>query len=640
MYHDHHPEVFLETLRLQLLGGEWPSNTGLETLLRLCTHPAEGLRETSLSLLLQPPVADEMAYNRYLLRFLMRNGRQIKHFPGPVLELFCEVVAMSAKVLVDPEMGSFFIRVLKNLPKVFVRRLYDRTFPLEPFVHYIPLKSFLISPRIPALALKRRWRLLKKRLQRAPAASSWAQLTFLDLGRLLKATGTRRQPAIASGRWLFSGRPLVFPEDTTLTPPAGVPLERLFWRGSGTTTLRYFDHLLSSQAEELRSVRELAQTISQNTRRVVLSWHNATLAASSGWAFEDLCASFPSKSLWTRYKKSVRERIKKKDPSRYRQPGTAEYLWELRKDRVVIPKVLCLLWEEKMSAVLDSSHRVQLDERLEAVGKTLKRSDLESMLFEKGYGWAGVVGPHQRFRLPEISGWSNNDRRVWSKGLHRLAALIQEGQILLDKGLLSHLVLPWIDKFFISSRRQEDWEYLVTLVQWLERQGLKPLILFWEDTPHAREPSLKLTLRDLCELGHPFRGIGMFDWEGSQRSEALQIIDSEHQKALLFALRPYRDCHNLSSLLRLLENRDYGFFRHYDSSWKDGLCFFYAGTQVFPLLAMQSEMENFPAWIGRYGVKYPFGAYVRGRLREAVLRKSHSKGDTFSYEYALWANLC
>ncbi|HTY24660.1 MAG TPA: hypothetical protein VMC85_16125, partial [Desulfomonilaceae bacterium] len=177
-------------------------------------------------------------------------------------------------------------------------------------------------------------------------------------------------------------------------------------------------------------------------------------------------------------------------------------------------------------------------------------------------------------------------------------------------------------------------------VQWFERQTTKPLILFWEDTPHPQDPSLKLALRRLREQGRLYRGIGVFGWEGSSRGEALKVICDKHREAVLFALRPYTDCHNFRSFHQLLEKQEYGFFQNYDSSWKDGLCFLYAGTQIFPLLSVQSDMENVPAWIMAEGVKYPFGSYFRGKLREAVLGKSHSKCDALSRQYALWANLC
>ena len=251
---------------------------------------------------------------------------------------------------------------------------------------------------------------------------------------------------------------------------------------------------------------------------------------------------------------------------------TTGLLWEQWKQRLVIPKVLASLWEDRMVAAIDLPYEVE-QQHLEAARNLLHLPDLASPTNHQGYGWTGPVSPHQRLALYDILDWSARREGAWHGGLLRLSALLQEGQILLDKGLLPHLVLPWIDKFFISTRREEDWEYLTTLVAWLEGEGSAPLILFWEDTPHCREPSLKLVLQRLHKQGHPFRGIGVFDWQGSSRAEALQIICREHRQAFLFALRPFSDVHNFHPFEQLLEDCPYAFLQDYDSSWKDGLSF-------------------------------------------------------------------
>jgi len=241
--------------------------------------------------------------------------------------------------------------------------------------------------------------------------------------------------------------------------------------------------------------------------------------------------------------------------------------------------------------------------------------------------------------MDQILSWTNGRQEIWREGLVRLLALLQEGQRLLASGRLAHLVLPWIDKFFISSRRTEDLDYLPLIVRWLEKQGGDPLVLFWEDTSHAQAPSFQLALDELAEEV-AFRGIGIFDRLGSARAEALQRIYREHGSVRLFALRPHSDEHYPSSFLQLMQNRDYRFFKHYDSSWKDNLCFLYAGTQVLPLLSVQVDVEAFPAWIGVEGRKHSFGAYFRRRLRERILGAKSEHADEFSWRYACWANLC
>jgi hypothetical protein len=263
------------------------------------------------------------------------------------------------------------------------------------------------------------------------------------------------------------------------------------------------------------------------------------------------------------------------------------------------------------------------------------------MLRAEKYGWHGVVSPHQKLSVRGVLEEAEGRRSQWSQGFRRLAALALEGQKLMDAGELPSLVLPWIEKFFISSRRQGDVDYLPSIVRWLEERGLDPLILFWEDSARPRAPSFQLALEELRRRGHPYQGIGVFADGGTRRRNAEAVILQEHRDARLFALRPFADRNNPRPLQRLLEDLDEDFFRTYDSSWKDNLCFLYEGTQVCPLLSIQCETETFSPWVVADGRKHPFGAFWRRRLRRAVLGEKPSGGepDDLSSRYALWASL-
>lgn len=640
MSRNHHSEVFLEAIKSKFMADEWVSDQDFEALIDLCSHPAKSLRETALTLLLEPPVTQELLLYQNLLGSLTRSYRKIRELPIPLLDLLCEFIAARRKLPQDPPVALFLMRVLGHLPHAIVNNLYEKSFPLEPFLARLRLGSLLIPPRSKGPNLKRRWQLLRKRLLRAPANPSWAQLTFADIAGLLRGKRSSLGPIISSGRWLGQGRPLIFPQSRIFMAPFHLPLSRCIWRGAGPDTLRFLNHLLSRQTEELRSVGSLAQALSQDTRRVVLSWHNATLAAASGWAFKDLRDQFPEKALWEAFTDTVHKRTQDFQRDLQHDRKSLDYLCERWQKRLVIPKILHVLWEDRMLAALDASYEAERQEHLEAAQNLLWLRDLPVSPAHKGFGWMGPISPHQHSSLKEVLDWSKGRQAHWIEGLLRLAVLLQEGQTLLEKGMLSSLVLPWIDKFFISSHREEDWEYLRTLVDWIERHSLRPLILFWEDTPHHQEPSFKLVLQRLCEQGCPYRGIGVFDSQGSSRDDAHAIICNKHRETIFFALRPFSDCHNYQSFMHLIEKRDYGFLKHYDSSWKDGLCFLYAGTQVFPLLSIQSDIESIPAWIAGEGVKYPFGSYLRNKLREAVLGKRPRKGDVLSLQYAIWANLC
>jgi hypothetical protein len=210
----------------------------------------------------------------------------------------------------------------------------------------------------------------------------------------------------------------------------------------------------------------------------------------------------------------------------------------------------------------------------------------------------------------------------------------------MDSGRLSSFVLPWIDKFFISSLREDDLDYLPLVIYWLQRADLNPLILFWEDTSHARTPSFKLALRRFSRRGLPYRGIGIYDEDESKRSEAETLICKEHETVRLFALRPFTDAHLPRSLDHLLEHMDWEFFRHYDSSWKDNLSFLYSGTQVHPLLSVQCEAEDFSPWVITSHGKAPFGAWLRNHLMKKLgLNCRIESSNSIWNSYAAWANL-
>ena len=153
-------------------------------------------------------------------------------------------------------------------------------------------------------------------------------------------------------------------------------------------------------------------------------------------------------------------------------------------------------------------------------------------------------------------------------------------------------------------------------------------------------PSFQIVLERLVESGKPFRGIGIFGDGTTDRKDAAAFILREHGETSLFALRPCEGTYDPRPLHQLLKTMDRGFLRAYDSSWKDGLCFLYTGTRVFPLLSVQCEAEPFAPWIAKDGARLPFGAAFRSALRREVLGSKRIPVDPLSLEYALRANLC
>jgi len=630
-----HIEDFLLALNQKHLKDEQVSTQEIRKLIGLC-HSRYAAGEVALSLLLHPPVSDESEYTRRLIVTLAEMNPRIQGLPPALVEHLCEIIAFLEKVPDDPCTRELFANLLKNLPRASLDALSEKSFPARLFVPHLSATALQYGDRKSSKELKRRWRLLRKRITAAPSGADWP--TMSDLNAARRRASSKPPSVFSKGRWLRHGRTWFAPAQFSL--PALRDSSRFpYWGGSGASTLRYMEELVRRQAAELRAVRELASRVSERTGRVVLSCHNATLAAASGWAFESLRDSFTSQSRWQAFAEAV-EASAEKAAAQLNMPGALGSLWECWERRIVEPKLRHALWESRIRTSYGGSGQVEWKRDLDAAGAFLHPDSLSEVLRAGRYGWHGPVSPHQRLHLPDILEWRGNRERCWQRGFIELAAIIREAQLLMDSGDLPYFVLPWIDKFFISSRREEDVVYLPSAVQWLEEQGARPLILFWEDTSHSESPSLQLALERIRGRGFACTGIGVFDRNRTERQNACEIICRSHSETRLFALRPFSDTHNPKSLDRLLTDLDYRFFQGYDSSWKDNLSFLYFGTQVFPLLSVQCDMERFSAWVVIEGVRYPFGSYFRRELRRLVLGRDDPPAGRLDQRYARWAGLC
>ncbi|MCE5242140.1 MAG: hypothetical protein ABFD98_07165 [Syntrophobacteraceae bacterium] len=628
-------EEFLASVEQTLRSGGWPAREELRALLDLCAHPEERIRETATALLLAPPAADEPAHFARLLHFLASRPVGMDRLPRAFAEFLREALSFLLEMPSDPTLRALFARALKRLGKESL--LASRSLPLAAAVQSLGADAFVDArgAASPA-ALKRRWRLFRKRLLSAPPSPPWAEPTTADLEPLRWNVGKSRRLPFRRARWLATLRPLFFRPAPPSHPSA---FAHLHWNGLGPSALGFLEALVRQQAEELRAVRELAVGVSRATRRVVLSWHNATLAAVGGWAFEHLEAFFPPGPLFEEFCRAVKHRADAIERDMQSGGSGANRLARLREERLFAPKLAHALWESRIRAAMDAGRRDGFERDLRAARPFLAPDVLAEIEGGAKYCWHGAVSPHQRISVRGVLSEMEAGRSGFGKGLALLAALAVEGGRLLEAGRVEHFVLPWIDKFFISSLRGADRDYLPALVRRLEDSGVRPLVLFWEDTAHSRAPSFQIALEQMAERGYLFRGIGIFGGGRERRDEAAAVILEEHGRRSLFALRPWGDGHNYRSLHQLLRTLDRGFFKAYDSSWKDNLCFLYSGTQIVPLLSIQCEPEPFAAWSAENAARFPFGAALRSFLRREVLGAAHLPADPLSLRYALWANL-
>ncbi len=411
--------------------------------------------------------------------------------------------------------------------------------------------------------------------------------------------------------WRIHGKAIASKVEISQRDAPAQTMRQLYWGGGRSRKITFWERLVEKQAGELFEIRRLSREVSSRTGRVVLSWHNATLGAAGGWAFEDLASQFDSPALYSLFVQAVFKEVAEIRKSF--DISSAMDLCAMRLDRLFAPKMV--------SAVDRAANGDK-------------------------YEWPGTLSPHQRISTGQVLEWIEKSHEKWADGLMLLFALANQGQRMLDSGKIPSLVLPWIDKFFISSRRLADLTYLERLFRFASANMRKPLILFWDDTSHSKAPSLGLALEDVAGRGLPFRGIGIFDTgvssgglHGAGRAEATRIILNDYPQKELFALRPLNENHCPEAFRWIFKDYDMKFFLNYDSSWKDNLAFIYAGTQVFPLLPVQTEMEAISPWIFNGRERFAFGTWFRRRLRHISLGKLERISDPLCLEYCSWANL-
>ena len=610
----------MEKFDIGLFRAKWPSpgvfsRKEILGFLRVCSDTAATAHKEAMELLLYPDGVELSGYYVNLAFCLHTFRISTRDIPGPLLQIFCELLASAGKIPHGQDASEVLISLLSKIPPNLLVWLFEKRFPLRPFIHNIGVNRLFPGSGEPSRILKKRWRLLSKRvLSSSSAAESFQdpglETTVSDLEFLAKAG---RRPGKVKAEWRIHGKAVVSKMTVVPVRAQAQPLRHLYWGGARSRRLAFWEKLIRAQAGELTEIRRLATGVSSWTGRVVLSWHNASLGAAGGWAFEDVAAQFANPANFSFFVHGVLE-----EAARIRRSfdiSSAMGLSDMRSERLFAPK---------MARAVEHFH----------------------LRYGKNSEWPGALSPHQRAYPEQVFTWIEKARKTWADGLVLLLALANQGQGMIDSGKISSLVLPWIDKFFISSRRRADGIYLERLFRFVSDNLKRPLILFWDDTSHREAPSLGIALEDMAGHGLPFRGIGSFDAGAAggrsyevERAGAVQTILNEYPEKALFALRPLNENHCPNTYRRIFTDLDLGFFLNYDSSWKDNLAFIYTGTQVFPLLPFQAEMESVSPWVSGRGERFAFGTWFRRMLRHISIGKPGCPLERLCLEYSSWANL-
>ncbi len=435
------------------------------------------------------------------------------------------------------------------------------------------------------------------------------------------------------------------------------------WGQRGPEEIGFLQELISYQVNELMEVFYLAREVSQRTRRVVLTLHNASLGAATGWGIPSFAQQLPYESTvaFVHRINSLRQDFRAKLSSQYHLAksshgtslkGQAEQLFLLWGKRLVRPRLLQDLWALRVSLLLNGLPLQEWEQLLSQVRELLEDDDYRRLTQGKELTITFDSPVASRHRLQETLLWYLKKKEKHNSFFSLLWGLIVAGEERLRGERIPYLVLPIIDKFFISSQRDQDLAYLPLFVQLASRMGHAPLFLLIDDTSRASHPSLQLAMEQ-WDQQHGFLGLGVFARDGNPTLSPLESILACSSPINLFALRPLTQVYNPVSLDTLLAKKPRNFFTpmEYDSSWKDNLPFLYHGTQVAPLAGPVKQDDQFhPALITSAG-PMAFGTYYRCRLRQLTVKRlklsgkksqaydTHSPLELLWSEYAQLANL-
>jgi len=300
----------------------------------------------------------------------------------------------------------------------------------------------------------------------------------------------------------------------------------------------------------------------------------------------------------------------------------ANKLFLLWAERLVVPRLLQTLWTFRVSLLVNGS---AMDDWVKLCSQTedlLTTEDHQRLAGGRGLAITFVQPRTARQKVEETLLWYRMRKESHILFFSFLWALMETGQELLHSDRLDYFVLPIIDKFFISSRRDQDLAYLPLFVLQAGSISHNPLFLLFDDTSRTSHPSLQLAF-ERWRANHDFLGLDIFGGDNNSKSSPLETILANCNAINLFALRPFSQVHNPVPLDILLAQRPEDFLTPagYDSSWKDNLPFLYHGTQVAPFAGEVKQPEKYyPALLTSAG-PMAFGTYYRYRLRRLGLKK-------------------
>ena len=603
-----------------------PSRTDLVCLARGLVDSSREVRQAARVLIFSPPVEDELNHFLRLLRWLpdwlptkWYEQSSLRRAVGELLSSVenpqnCRPLATLVETILkrpspawreesDLLSGPLPSAFRRSLLSLLVRRL---PYPLQPGLRNRLLVKETISLREICEALN-----ASNRLTPIGSIRHWVKMASVaGLESCAKVN-------------FYSGEKKGLDKDVLIHS----------WGQRSKEEIAFLEKLISYQAKELSEVFSLALEVSRRTKRVVITLHNASLGAATGWGAPSFSHQISAESA-VQFVEAVdslrRDFIAKLSHRAGSSPlpissflgEQAENLFRLWGSRLLRPQILQNLWTLRVSLILNGLPLNEWEQLSDQAKELLQSVDQQRLNHGQGMAITFVPPSAARRQLDQSLLWYRRNKENHPVKLSLLWALIKTGQEWLSNRSLENFVLPVVDKFFISSKRDQDLHYLPALLKLIQQFEGTPLFLLIDDTSRASHPSLQLAI-DRWRENYPFLGLGVFANKTDPMPSNLETILENSSNFDLFALRPLTQVHNPIGFDLLLTQRPPDFLspRQYDSSWKDNLPFLYQGTQVAPFSGGVQQPERFSPLLNTSAGQMYFGTYYRHKLRHLALEQ-------------------
>lgn len=388
--------------------------------------------------------------------------------------------------------------------------------------------------------------------------------------------------AQAPGEWVELAFGLAPGPDLSGEPPE--PGALLAWGGWPERSLEFFEKVLEGWARELSRVARITEGVAERTRRPVICLFNANLAASLGWALEEVAEEAPpvGDQPWL----AETDRIRELWLAGRAVPATLRVLAEAHdgltlahRQALLRPLVERAFWLSEKDRQRIGDHPWPLrtatpENLLRAAGRVVTKVDLRLREWDRSI--AALSGRLLRMKAP------GGDGRARILGL--------------------------TEKFSASTLAGADSELLAAWLTWLRLIIPEAVFLLFDET-RSQTPHLAKVLDRIPD------SFGLAPFGELDPVDPVETISRVVRPGGLFALRPTDQGSIGGDLAAWLNRRDE--YDLYDPNWKEGLSCLYEGTAQEGL-APPRDRELFPGRVLTETGIWPTGLYFRTRLRAAL----------------------